>query len=32
LGGGLGIMLDDLMAAVYSALVIKLIEFLTTKI
>jgi phosphatidylglycerophosphatase A len=32
LGGGLGIMLDDLMAAVYSALVIKLIEYLTTKI
>jgi phosphatidylglycerophosphatase A len=32
LGGGLGIMLDDLMAAVYSALVIELILFLTTKI
>jgi phosphatidylglycerophosphatase A len=31
LGGGLGIMLDDLMAAVYSALVIELIRFLTTK-
>jgi len=30
LHGGLGIMLDDLMAAVYAALAVRLIEFLTT--
>jgi phosphatidylglycerophosphatase A len=32
LGGGLGIMLDDVVAAAYTALVIALIEFLATKI
>ncbi len=32
LGGGLGIMLDDLMAAVYTALAVRLIETLTTVI